>query len=460
LGEYAVLQRAWCVVVFLLLTAELPHFFEKHWSTPWHYIGDALFAPIPGIRLPYLDAVIGVFLVLAVFSRSRNAADRAKPVVVAVWVSMASLLAWGGYGLLRGGSAFEARFQLHIPVVVLISALTQINLLRSPKHFRMLGKAIVYAALFRFAMMFVFYITIMRSLNAHIETVTDHGDSMLFVTCIVIVLANALHERTRKSLWAAGVVAVLMLWCTQINGRRLAWIGLVGSLVVMYALFRIGPLRRRINRYLLRTAPLLAVYIAVGWSHPTGIFKPIASLQSVTDKTNPSTQSRILEDQGLIVTFQNHPLMGTGFGHEYIQISQLFSVESSIFPEYRYVPHNSVLGLVAFTGAGFVAIWMVLPITVYLSARAYAFAQTPLLRTVALVSVCEVLVYVNQLWADIGILAPGGIVFLGSAVAAASRASVWTGAWPGRKERRARVGEPGAAVPTRTRAAGRGPMPA
>lgn len=440
------LQRAWCVVVFLLLTAELPYFYEKHWSTPWHYVGDALFAPIPGIRLPVLDAIIGVFLLLAVLSQSRASSGRAKPLVVAVWVSLGSLLAWGAYGLVQGGSAYEARFQLHMPVVVLISAFAQIHLYRSPKHFFMLGKTIVYASLFRFAMMFVFYLTVMRSLNAHIETVTDHGDSMLFVTCIVIVLTNALHERTRKSMWAAGAITPLMLWCIQINGRRLAWIGLVESLVVMYALFQTGPLRRRINRYLLRAAPLLAIYVAIGWSRPTGLFKPIASLQSVTDTSNPSTQSRILEDQGLIVTFQNHPLMGTGFGHEYIEVSTLFSVGATIFPEYRYVPHNSVLGLVAFTGAGFIAIWMVLPITVYLSARTYAFAQTPLLRTAALVSVCEVLVYTNQLWGDIGILAPDGIVFLGSAVALAARASVWTGAWPGAKGRRRQRSDPRSAL--------------
>jgi hypothetical protein len=425
-----VLQRIWCLIVFLTLTMEGPATFEGHWSTPWAYTTTALLYPIPGIRIPVLDAIILVLFVAAA-GQPGASTGRAKPMTTWILVSMGTLILWGIYGGLRGGTWFEIRFQIHTMIMVLISALMQMNLLRTPKHFYMVGKTIVYAALFRFAMMFIFYITILRYLRVAVATVTDHADSILFVTCFVIVLANALHERTRRAAWRGGIVAVIMLWCIQTNNRRLAWVGLIGSLLIMYFQSQIGPLRRKINRYLLRIAPVLALYVGIGMSYPVGIFKPVASLVSVSDPNNPSTQSRILENIGLIVTLQTNPLLGTGFGQQYIEVSTAYSVGDAIFPEYRYVPHNSVLGLVAFSGAlGFTGIWMVFAVTAFFNARAYAFATTPLIRTVAMVGVCEVIIHINQMWGDLGSIAVPGIVVVSTAMAAASRMPVLAGAWP------------------------------
>jgi hypothetical protein len=422
-----VLRRLWCVVVFCVLTAELPQNYEGHWSTPWRYIADALFAPIPILRLWWLDGIIIALLVAARFQPGATR-GRARPAVAAITVSIGTLFLWALYGALRGGSMLDARLQLHVFVLTFVTAFTQMNLLRKPEHFRMLGATIVYAALFRFGMMFVFYLAVMRSLKERMEEVTDHGDSILFVTCIIIVVASALHRR--KGLARAAFISLLMLWCMQINGRRLAWLGLVGSAATAYAMLGSSPIRRKVHRYALYSTPIIALYVAVGWSRPTGVFKPIASLRSVSDPTNPSTQSRLLEDMGLIVTLQTQPLLGTGFGHKYIEISDAFAVGKA-FPQYRYVPHNSVLGLVAFTGAfGFSAIWMVFPVTAYLAARSYRFGRTPLEKTIAMCSVCEVLIHVNQMWGDIGISANQGIVIVSGAIAAASRLSVATGAWP------------------------------
>ncbi len=203
------LQRIWCIVVFLALTPEGRGTFEGHWSTPWAYTTTALYTPIPGIRLPMLD---GIVLALWLVSRGHRGASsgRAKPMETWIFVSMATMAIWAIYGMLRGGPWFEIRFQLHVLMMVLVTALMQMNLLRTPKHFFMLGKTIVYAALFRFVMMFIFYITIMRSLTVKVDTVTDHADSLLFVTSIVIVMANAFHERTRKAAWRAVIVTVLL----------------------------------------------------------------------------------------------------------------------------------------------------------------------------------------------------------------------------------------------------------
>jgi hypothetical protein len=416
--------------MFLLLTSEDVGCWEKHWSTFNSYSFDFLFFPFPGIHLPMLD-IITLCLLAATFGGAAAPKGRAKPVETALWVSIGSFLLWGVIGAVRGGSTFQMRLQLHTVVMVQLTALMLIRSFTQPRHFAMLGRTLVYAGIYRFAFMFTFYLTILRSLPEHLETLTEHQDSLLFSTVIVIVVANAFHTRARGAIWRAVVVSAMMLWCIQVNNRRLAWVGLAGSFIAMYFLFNIGPLRKRVNRFLLRTAPFVLLYVAIGWSHPTGVFKPLASLQSVSDPNNPSTASRILENMGLVVTLETNPLLGTGFGHEYIEISTTYSVGAEIFPEYRYDPHNSVLGLVAFTGAiGFSGLWMIFPVAAFFNARAYAFADTPVVRTIAMTSICAIFIHINQMWGDLGAIAPQGVAFASAAIAAGSRMAVFTGAWP------------------------------
>jgi hypothetical protein len=432
--------------MFLLLTAEDDICWDKHWSTFNRFSYDFLFFGTPGIRLPLLD-MITLGLLAAAYSTPGSSKGRVKQVETAIWVSIGSLLLWALIGIVRGGSAFQIRLQIHILVMVQVTALMLIRAFTQPKHFAMLGRTIVYAALYRFVFMFTFYLTVMRSLPEHLETVTEHQDSLLFSTAIAIVLANAFHARSRGAIWRAVVITAMMLWCIQVNNRRLAWVGLGGAVVSMYFLFNIGPLRKKVNRILFRTVPFVLLYAAIGWSHPTGVFKPLASLQSVSDPNNPSTASRILENIGLVVTMQTNPLIGTGFGHEYIEISTTYSVGAAIFPEYRYDPHNSVLGLAAFTGAlGFAGLWMVFPVAAFLNARAYAFAQTPLARTITMSSICAIFIHINQMWGDLGALAPQGVAFASAAIAAASRMAVLTGAWP---EGKRAVAKSPAAMPQR-----------
>jgi hypothetical protein len=416
--------------MFMLLVMEDDVCWDKHWSTYNFYFHEILFVPVPGVRLPLLD-IITLGLLVAAYNAPGSSKGRVKQVETAIWVSIGSVLLWALIGIARGGSAFQIRLQLHVFVMVQLTALMLVRAFTQPKHFAMLGRTIVYAGIYRFVFMFIFYLSVMRSLPEKLETVTEHQDSLLFATTIAIVLAHAFHTKSRGAVWRAVVVTGMMLWCIQVNNRRLAWTGLAGALISMYFLFNIGPLRKKINRFLFRLAPIVLVYAAVGWSHPTGVFKPLASLQSVGDKNNPSTASRILENIGLVVTMQTNPLIGTGFGHEYIEISTTYSVGAKIFPEYRYDPHNSVLGLAAFTGAlGFSGLWMVFAVGAFLNARAYAFADTPLARTITMSSICAIFIHINQMWGDLGVLAPQGVAFASAAIAAGSRMAVSTGAWP------------------------------
>lgn len=432
------LQRIICCVLFGVLTAEFSWMFEEHWSTPWHYVADFLFAPLPGIHLWVLD---GLFVVFLLIGRSQKGAmtGRAKPMHTAIWVSLGTIFTFAIWGAINGAKVLDMRIQLHAIVMMMLASFMYMATFRTPEHFRMLGATIVYAALFRVTMMFLFYILVMRNLTVYIAVITDHGDSILFVLAIVIMIANAIHTKEKSTTWKAVLVTMAMLWAIQMNNRRLAWVGLIGSLLIIYFLLPTGPVRRKIHRGLMTAAPILALYVAVGWTSPTGFFKPIASIQSMNDAKDPSTESRNLENIGLIVTLQKNPLIAEGFGHEYVEVSTTYSA-GLVFPQYKMVPHNSVLGIAAFTGmVGFCGIWLMFPVAVYLAARSYAFSRSGLEKSIAMVTICEVLVHINQMWGDIGINASQGVVLMSAAFAAAARAPLWSGAWPGGKKAKARA---------------------
>jgi O-antigen ligase len=190
--------------------------------------------------------------------------------------------------------------------------------------------------------------------------------------------------------------------------------------------------------------PLLIVYGAVGWTSSSRAFKPVGIVRSlIAPRTDWSTAMRDIENFNLLWTLRDHPLMGSGFGHEYVEKVKAVDI-SSIFPQYRYVPHNSVLGLLAFGGVvGLSGVFLTLVVAVFLAVRAHRFARSPADRAAALAVISTVVVYLIQCYGDMGFQSWTGVFTLAPALAVAARLAPATGAWPGA----ASAEGPGAATP-------------
>ncbi|MEZ5420632.1 MAG: hypothetical protein R2708_25265 [Vicinamibacterales bacterium] len=124
-------------------------------------------------------------------------------------------------------------------------------------------------------------------------------------------------------------------------------------------------------------------------------------------------------------TFMPNPLLGTGFGHPFVQ-----AVEGDALPDftdYVFLPHNSMLGLWAFTGlVGFTGLFGTLTIAALLAIRARAAAATSD-QAIAAVAVIGCLGgYVVHLWADIG-FTEAPTIFLVGLMAVAGQLAVATG---------------------------------
>jgi hypothetical protein len=259
--------------------------------------------------------------------------------------------------------------------------------------------------------------------------VTSHHDSVLFVTTIAIVISGWAHRPTLSRFALGSVIVSWIFLGLIINNRRIAFVSLFGSLFVLYFLLR-GPLKRALTRAALVLTPVFGLYLAIGANRTSGIFKPAAKIMSVIRQKDTSSSMRDIEDYNLIATLKGHSVFGTGWGHEYTEITKAIDI-SNAFEQYRYIAHNSVLWLIAIGGyLGFTLMWLPLVVGIFLATRSYHFARTANERSAASVALAVMLSFLIQAWGDMGMQGWSVSFLTAAALAVTGKLAFATGAWP------------------------------
>lgn len=429
------MRRAVCVLLFFAMVAEGQDFFRGEWNSPMKYAADILFFPFPGLRFPIMHAIFALLLVLSGSSPKAQWGKRVLPIDRGLRIALLTCVFMYVWGLARGGDFKIAMFQTHWFVMMHVMALAIVGIFRTTADFSLLGKTILAAALYRACLAIYIQFRFIRSgvLADPPNYLTTHGDTMLFVTALVMVIAYAMEVKSRRAIAFAIPVSLLILMAIQFNNRRLAWVSLLESLAVTVVILPPPKVRRAVIAFFLSVAPFLLMYIVIGWGRTEGIFKPVRSLSTMFGSTEDiSSVMRNIENYNLIVTFRSYPILGTGWGHGYIEQVRALSIEN-FFPWYREVPHNTLLGLLAFTGiVGFLGTWLQFPMVVYASARLYRMAESPIARVIGGTAISIIISYGNQLYGDMGLTYPTVQMMGAIAIAAACRVPVSAGAWPDR----------------------------
>jgi hypothetical protein len=128
------------------------------------------------------------------------------------------------------------------------------------------------------------------------------------------------------------------------------------------------------------------------------------AFNTVSTEEDGSTRARNNENLGLIATADaSSPWVGTGWGEKYVCLSDKYSIRQ-IFELWQYVPHNSILGLLAFTGIfGFAGYWLAFPTAAFFNARVARLARRPGARNCGAVGVTLLFVCANQFYGDMGL---------------------------------------------------------
>ena len=375
------LPRILCLLLFAALTAERARsvvlYGGSSWRSPFQHLG-WLLESMPVVNQPVLHVLLAVLAPLS-FVQGLALRRRAWPVDLAVLGSLGAIAASFLWGMARGGSAYNAYFQIKSPVVGLLFALVLLSAVRTSRDLRLLWYAVLAAALVRATLAVYFHVTYIRARGLDLPYATSHGDSLLWASAAAWLIANAVARRSRRA-WLGSLAGIsLFLVAMHVNNRRLAWMELVMVVVVAYLLLRRRGRRRRLNRRLLLATPAIAVYVVVGWGSSAPIFAPLEALRTTSPTaTNASKLARNEEDRNLVYTFRRSPLLGTGWGHEYEALTRVYSAvfEKTAFTQYGYLPHNSLLALFAFTGVlGFLGMWAFVPVATFIATRGYRRAR-------------------------------------------------------------------------------------
>jgi len=411
---------------------------------PQRVVGALLFTklngtiPVDSLVFSGLDVLLLVLAAVVIYRHTtRSRIDRVgwveAPRPIRQFAVLALLaVAWMTiFGLSSGGSFRFSLWQitkhLYLPLIYLLMA----EALRGPIDASTVGKIVLGAGVYRSAEAMI--LRQMYPSTEYYPCATTHHDSVLFATCVAILLAMILERPTRRTLKICVLLMPIFLGGMIANSRRLVWAEVAVVAIFFLLIAPWGRIKRFCARALVISLLPLLIYAAAGWSSQGGrLFGPVRTFRSLFDaKVDGSTRWRDQENYNLVFTFKQNPLFGSGFGKPYIEVVKMPDVTRSYELE-PYIPHNSVLGLWAFGGlVGFALLWTIYPVGMFFTVRAYRWSRTPVERVAALGAAAVQICYVMQGYGDLGFGSWGPVFTVATAYALVGKICVANGAWPG-----------------------------
>ncbi len=395
--------------------------------------------PLDFLTLPGVAVIFAYLLVIHIHRRIRGVRTDSMSCAAVPRVSLQSwivsclaVVALCAYGFKGGGDLQMAKVQVQTFLLVLLVAYLSAVSLRGVRDYRLLGGLILTAACSKALYAILIVATVpppFDAPNGRLAYATTHGDSMLFATASVMLIIAFAERPVRRIGWLCVALLPLLMWGMVANNRRLVWVEMAAGLLVYWMMSRRSQLKRFMVRGLIAAIPLIVVYVGVGWNSKAKVFAPVQTFRSVGDsEVDASTLYRDLENYNLLATMRINPIGGTGFGHPFAEPVTLPDI--SFFKEYRYMPHNSLLGLWAFCGPmGFTGLWLVFVVGVFLAARSYNTTRLADERIAAFMAIAAIVIYAIQCWGDIGFSERKSIFLVGPALAVAGQLAMSTGAW-------------------------------
>ncbi len=400
------------VVFFLAMAVDNPNGIPANgnWSSPWIFIGAALYRNLKPLPVCLVDLLAFACILRGFFhhrteSKARIQRERVFGQVIAIAIgALAVGLVWGA---IRGGDLRQAVYQVrtvfYIPAFgIAIATVGDMQFLRRLKW------CLIWASVIKASTgMYPYLFVVARSKKSPMEYVTVHADSLLYSMTLVAVLAAwvaNVDKRFRRFHVIGMIGAVVGLYTNQ---RRIAFVSIAFALMLMY-LDAPAWRRSQVNKFLSRYIPLGVLYLAIAFTGVSRnvIFRPALSLRSVVLQDDRSSSTRDIENYNLWATYRPNPVLGTGFGHEYNEVQQADYI-GDVFPQYRYLPHNSFLGIFAFggivTALGFYAIF---PTSLYLGLRAAKRSISPERWTYAMIGAGGIAATLVQGFGDVGFFDP------------------------------------------------------
>jgi O-Antigen ligase len=352
-----------------------------NWQSPWIFLAGALYRnlePLPVCLLDLMAVGCAVRGLLHVRQESKIRIGRERVFARIVAIALGTIVVSFALGVLRGGDLKQATYQGRVFVWMPCFAIG-IATVGDLKFLRKLKTVMITAACMKgLTGLWVTLTVTPKSEKTPLDFVTVHGDSVTYAMVFSVIVASWVAGVEKKFRKWHGIGMLLTLVGLYTNQRRIAFVGMAFALLLMYE-DAIPERRRAINRTISRFILPGVLYFAIAFTGVSrnAIFRPALSLRSVVIQDDRSSSTRDVENFNLYYTYKTNPFIGIGFGKEYIEFSRGDYI-GDVFPQYKFLPHNSLLGLFAYAGLlGAGGYYVIFPGVLYLGLRATKRYYTP-----------------------------------------------------------------------------------
>lgn len=449
----APVRTTFFILLLLALSTDRTGDASGLWESPFVNIGGLMaynMSNVLGIEALKVSGITLTLLLLLIVRVHRSLMGRtvdtpdalppATPINWALLIGACTAMWVITWGVMHGGDTQMAKVQTQVYLPTLIAAFVLGAAFRGPRDYRTFGKLIVVAAWCK-SILAIWarqelpeFVPDKWGVMWEVEYATNHGDSLLFACACLVLLVPIFFKPSWRTVRTALICLPLIVVGMVENDRRLVWVELGVGLALLPILSPRTLIARTLKRLLVLFSPVILLYVGLGWFSANPVFGPVKLIRSVVDSkrsdgsVDRSTLFRDVENFNLIYTLQSNPFLGKGFGHPFTAAVQ--NADLSGFKEYPFLPHNSLLGLMAFAGGlGVLGLFTPYVVAFYFAVRAQYAARSPEHAIAAAIAIGNLCAYLMHVWGDIGFTEPTGIFTVGASLAIASQLAVATGAW-------------------------------
>jgi hypothetical protein len=327
-------------------------------------------------------------------------------------------------GMLRGAvgggdmyiGMWEVRYLLYIPACYLIARAA----LRTPAHVAGLlrvglGAATIFAiegAYRRVALIDT------GQLGVISEFAYEHEDALFLVVFVLLSLSAFVFGAFRRVRVLGMLATPLILFTLLATERRAGIIVLLVGIIVI-ALTTLVVQRKAFMIAALPVVMITGLYLGAFWNASGVLGQPARAIKSLYAPDARDAQSnlyRVLETINIDVTIHSDPVLGVGFGRQFIMATSLPDL-SAWWPFFRYETHNNILWVWLKTGAiGYILFWVMIGGALSRAAFAAKRLLDPTLRCAALFCLVAIVGTVVFAYVDLGLVSGRVTVLLGTAL--------------------------------------------
>lgn len=330
------------------------------------------------------------------------------------------------WGMAQGGDLRAAYFEssplLYIPVLYFLA----VNFFTSVHHYRRLLVGIV-AALTIESLYAIARLDEIRRFVGEDQSAFEHSAVVHYNLAVLLTVAVGWFGAKRQWPRPLLLLAMIPIGYLLLDGQRRAGIValIIGATLLAWILYT------RDRQRFFRTIPVLIlvaiVYTGAFWNSGSQFAFPAEAVRSVivpasaSESDSLSDLYRDFENLNLNATIRSNPVMGIGFGNEFLQPIPMPDI--GMFFEFAdYIPHNIILWLWAKTGIlGFVSFFQMSGLAIALGVRAAVRLRDPVDVAVMSSFAAYVPMAIVVAFVDISI-DPTTLMLFGLSLAAASTA--------------------------------------